>query len=66
MWDNVTYLLLESDGMELKLSIVGKRIKFFRRRNDDHSHDNMDDDLTDNRKNVEDNEDHKRPTSFFP
>ena len=43
--DNATYLLRELDGTELRLPIAGKRIKLFRRRND-HSLDNMDDDLT--------------------
>lgn len=34
--------------MELKLPIAGKRIKLFKRTNDDHTLDNMDDDLTNN------------------
>ena len=44
-YNNTTYLLKELDGMELKIPIAGKRIKLFKRRGDDHSLGDLDDNL---------------------
>ena len=48
VYDNATYLLREFDGTELKTPIAGKRIKLFRRRGQDHSLDESNDNLTSN------------------
>ena len=60
MHDNATYSLCELDGTDLKVPIVGKRVKLFKQRNENEPFDNFEQDeeqVYDNMDEVEEDED---------